>query len=145
MKAMAPWSGMTGLKREMDELLERFFEPRGDLFAGMGDWRPQIDVSETKDAIVVKAEVPGIEPKEIAVTLEGDVLTIKGEKRQEQEEKDEKYYRVERSYGGFARSFRLPVAVDAGKVAAAFKNGVVTVTLPKSAAAKGTTIPIKEA
>jgi HSP20 family protein len=73
------------------------------------------------------------------------VLTIKGEKAKEKEEKDEHYHRVERSYGAFARSMRLPAAVEASKVTAGFKDGVLTVTLPKTPAAKGTTIPIKAA
>ena len=71
------------------------------------------------------------------------VLTIKGEKRQEKEEKDEHYFRMERSYGGFVRSIRLPVPVDGSKVSATFKNGLLTVRLPKTPAAKGTTIPVK--
>lgn len=142
MRALAPWTG-TGLKREMDRLFERFFESPWAEMPALGDWTPALDVTEGKDAIVVKAEVPGVEPKEIAVSLEGDLLTIKGEKEQRKEDKDERQHRVERSWGAFVRSVRLPAPVDAGKVTAAFKNGVVTVTLPKAPGAKGTTIPIK--
>ena len=76
-------------------------------------------------------------------SLQENLLTIKGEKKQENEEKDEHYHRIERSYGAFTRSLRLPIAVDANKVTAAVKNGVLTITLPKTPAAKGTTIPIK--
>lgn len=100
-------------------------------------------MTEGKEAITVKAELPGLEPKEIAVSLEGDLLTIKGEKEQKKEEKDERQHRVERSWGAFMRSVRLPAPVDGSKVTATFKNGVVTVTLPKAPGAKGTTIPIK--
>ena len=111
----------------------------------MGEWAPALDVSETKDAVMVKAEVPGMDPKEIQLSLEDQLLTLKGEKKQEKEEKDEKehYYRSERSYGAFVRTVRLPATVDGSKVTATFKNGLLKVTLPKAATAKGTTIPIK--
>ena len=84
-----------------------------------------------------------VESKDIAIALQEQLLTIKGEKKQEKEEKDERHHRMERSYGAFTRSIRLPVGVDGSKVTAVFKNGLLTVTLPKTAAAKGTTIPIK--
>jgi HSP20 family protein len=127
----------------MDRLFDRFFEPPWTESMGLGDWTPALDVTEGKDAITVTAEVAGVEPKDITVSLEGDVLTIKGEKEQKKEEKDERYHRVERSWGAFVRSVRLPASVDSGKVNAAFKNGVVTITLPKAPGAKGTTIPVK--
>jgi HSP20 family protein len=92
---------------------------------------------------MVKAEIPGMDPKEIQLSLQDQVLTLKGEKKQEKEEKDEHYYRAERSYGTFVRAVRLPTPVDGSKVAATFKNGLLTVTLPKAPTAKGTTIPIK--
>jgi HSP20 family protein len=98
-----------------------------------------VDVSETKDAVVVKAEIPGVEQKDITVSLQDQVLTIKGEKHRE----DEKYHRVERSWGAFTRSFRMPVAVAGDKVTATFKDGTLTVMLPKAAEAKGTMIPVK--
>jgi HSP20 family protein len=142
MRALAPWTG-TGLKREMDRLFERFFEAPWAELPALGDWTPALDLTEGKDAITVKAELPGVEPPAIAVTIEGDVLTIKGEKEQKKEQKDERLHRVERSWGAFMRSIRLPAPVDAGKVTATFKNGVVTITLPKAPGAKGTTIPIK--
>jgi HSP20 family protein len=140
MKALTPWTGMQALKQEMERLFDRFDLPDWPSF---GDWSPKLDVAETKDALVVKAEVPGIDPKEVELTLQGDVLAIKGEKKREKEEKDEHRYRVECSYGAFTRAVRLPVAVDAAKVTATFKNGVLTVKLPKGAGAKGTAIPIK--
>jgi len=102
-----------------------------------------MDISETKDSLVAKVEVPGMDPKDIHISLQEDLLTIKGEKKQEKEEKDEHYHRVERAYGGFTRSVRLPVAVDASKVTASFKNGLLTITLPKTPSARGTTIPVK--
>jgi HSP20 family protein len=144
MRALTPWGGLT-LRREMDRMFDRFFEPRLEESEAGGEWAPKIDMSETKEALVVKAEIPGVEQKDIQVMLHGEMLTIKGEKQHEKEEKDEHYHRVERSYGAFARSFRLPAVVDGAKVTAAFKDGVLTVTLPKAPSAKGTTIPIKAA
>lgn len=143
MAEITPW---TGFKREMDRLFDRM---RGDwelpALKPIGEWMPSLDVTEGKDAYVVKAEVPGIEPKEVQVSVDDGVLTIKGEKRQEKEEKAEKaehYYRAECSYGAFARSVRLPGPVDGGKVSASMKNGVLVITLPKTAAAKGTEIRV---
>lgn len=144
MNAMTPWTGLGTLKQEMDRLVERFFEPRLEEFPAFAGWAPKLDVSETKDAIVVKAETAGVDPKDIQISLQEQLLTIKGEKRQEKDDKDEQYHRMERSYGSFARSLRLHVPVDAGKVNASFKNGLLTITLPKTPAAKGTMIPVKE-
>jgi len=143
MRALTPWTGMTNFKQEMDRMLERVFEGKWDESPAVGDWAPSMDLSETKDSLVVKVEAPGMDQKDIQISLQENLLTIKGEKRQEKEEKDERYHRVERSYGSFTRSVRLPVGVDASKVTATFKNGLLTVTMPKTVAAKGTTIPIK--
>jgi HSP20 family protein len=130
----------------MDRLFDRFLGPEGgELSATLGEWVPSLDVSETKEAVVVKAEVPGTDPKDIHVTLQENFLTINGEKKQEKEEKDERHHRIERSYGAFTRSLRLPVAVDASKVDAKFKNGLLTVTLTKAPGAKGTAVPVKAA
>ena len=142
MRALSPWTG-TGLKHEMDRLFERFFEAPWAELPAMGAWSPPLDLTESKDAVTVKAELPGVEAKDVAVSLEGDVLTIKGEKDQKKEEKDERQHRVERSWGAFMRSVRLPAPADGSKVTATFKNGVITVTLPKAPGAKGTTIPVK--
>jgi HSP20 family protein len=127
----------------MDRLFERFFDSPWAELPALGEWNPALDVTEGKDAVTVKAELPGVDAKDVGVSLEGDVLTIKGEKEQKKEEKDERQHRVERSWGAFMRSVRLPAPVDNSKVTASFKNGVVTITLPKAAGAKGTTIPIK--
>jgi len=144
MRALTPWTGLTTLQKEIDRLFERFFEPRWDEFPALaGEWAPSLDLSETKDALVVKAEVPGMDPQDIQVSLQEQFLTIKGEKKLEKEEKDERYHRVERAHGAFTRAVRLPVMVDAEKVTATFKHGVLTVKLPKTPTAKGTTIPIK--
>ena len=143
MRALAPWRGMETLRQEMERVFDRFFEPRWDELEAVGAWAPKLDFSETKDAFVVKAEVPGVEQKDISVSIQDQMLTIKGEKHKEKEEKDEKYHRVERSWGAFARTIALPAGVDTGKVDATFKDGVLSVKLPKTPAAKGTTIPVK--
>ena len=98
---------------------------------------------DSLDSIADDLYQKAMEEKDIQVSLQENLLTIKGEKKQEKEAKDEHYHRVERSYGSFTRAVRLPVAVDASKVTASFKNGLLTVTLPKTPAAKGTMIPIK--
>ena len=145
MRALTPWTGMTSLRKEMDRLFDRFLEPVWPELPAMTEWEPKVDLSENKDAVVVKAELPGVEQKDINVSLQEGMLTIKGEKQSEKEEKDQRFHRMERSYGAFFRSLRLPATVDASKVTAAFKDGVVTITLPKVPEAKGTTIPIKTA
>lgn len=145
MRALMPWTGMTSLRKDMDRLFDRFGEPAWPQMPTLAEWEPTVDVSEDKDTVTVKAELPGVEQKDIAVSLQDGVLTIKGDKHAEKEEKGKHYHRVERSYGSFYRAMRLPAAVEADKVAAAFKDGVVTITLPKATEAKGTTIPVKAA
>jgi HSP20 family protein len=129
----------------MDRLFDRFFESGWRELPAMGEWAPTVDVTEDKDAVTVTAELPGVEQKDIGVSLQDGVLTIKGEKNAEKEEKDKRRHRVERSYGMFSRSIRLPSAVETDKVTATFKDGVVTIALPKTPGAKGTTIPVKAA
>jgi len=145
MRALMPWTGMTSLRKEMDRLFDRFVEPMSVEMPMLSEWEPTVDISEDKDTVTVKAELPGVEQKDIAVSLQDGVLTIKGDKQAEKEEKGKHYHRVERSYGSFFRAVRLPTAVEAGKVSAAFKDGVVTITLPKAPEAKGTMIPVKAA
>jgi HSP20 family protein len=139
MRALLPENGVTTFKKEMDRLFDRFWEGNET----QGIWEPRLDVSETKEAFCIKAEIPGIDPKEIQVNLENGVLVLRGEKKQEVEKKEERFYRSERMYGTFVRSLRLPTPVDGTKVIASFKHGLLTVTLPKAAEAMGHTIPIK--
>jgi HSP20 family protein len=143
MRALAPWAGMGLFKGEMDRLLDRFLEPRLGAFELVGEWMPKLDLSETKDAYVAKLEVPGVEPKEINVSIRDGLLVMTGEKTREEEEKNEKFYRAERAWGAFTRTVPLPGPVDTEKTTAAFKDGVLTVMLPKMAAAKGSFIPVK--
>jgi HSP20 family protein len=142
MLELAPRTGWGELKYEVDRLLDLLEPGDGDAFT-LGEWAPKLDLCETKDALVVRAEVPTIDPKDINLTIKEGVLTIKGEKKAETEDKNEKYFRIERTYGTFTRRVLLPMPVDEGKVDATFKNGLLTVTLPKTPLAKGTAIPIK--
>ena len=144
MRALLPPNGVTSLRREMDRLFDRIWEGGlPEVTMPLGEWTPAIDVFEMEENIVVKAEIPGIEPKDVQVTLNNQLLQISGEKKYEKELKDEKFYRMERASGSFARTVNLPKPVDGSKVSALFKNGILTVTLPKTAAAKGSMSPIK--
>ncbi|HHT9120465.1 MAG TPA: Hsp20/alpha crystallin family protein [Candidatus Hypogeohydataceae bacterium YC41] len=132
---------ITALQREMDRLFDEFFR-RGGL---MREWRwaPAVDVVETPDTVIVRAELPGIDPKDVDISVSGDTLTIKGEKKEEKEEKGKTFYRMERSYGAFVRSIELPTPVEADKAKADYKNGVLEITLPKVEQVKAKKIPIK--
>jgi HSP20 family protein len=143
LNALAPRAGFETLRDQMD----RFFAGFGDWgppeMRPLGDWNPKLDFSETKDAWVVRVEAPGVDPKEIEVLFENGMLTIKGEKEIEKGAKEEQFYRMERSYGAFVRTLRLPAAVDGSRVTATFKNGLLMVTLPKALGAKANPIPVK--
>jgi HSP20 family protein len=132
----------------MDRLFEDFFggESQGSLVPMGGEWgtfSPQVDVSETEDEIKVSAELPGLDQEDVDVSLTNGTLLIRGEKREEKEEKGESYYRSERAYGAFRRDIPLPSAVDVEQVDAVFKNGVLTVTLPKTEGAKTKKVTVK--
>jgi HSP20 family protein len=143
-REVAPFSDFERMRREMDRLWESFYEGGLRKRAGeTGEWLPSLDVAETKNEIVVKAEVPGMDPKDIDISLSDGVLTIKGEKKQDREEKEEDYHLIERSYGTFTRSVQLPKGVQGNKVSASYKDGVLKVTLPKSEEAKKKEVKIK--
>jgi HSP20 family protein len=127
----------------MDDLWNRFLGETPFSRAFTEEWLPSADISETKDNLLIKAELPGLDPKDINVSVSGDLLTIKGEKKKEEEEKDEHHYFMERYYGSFQRSFRLPVNVQGDKVEATFDKGVLNITLPKSEEAKKKEIEVK--
>lgn len=143
MNALVPVPALNTLKREMDRLFDRLWDDDTKEFPVIGEWTPALDLSETKDAITARVEIPGIEPKDVHVTLQDQMLTIRGEKKIELEEKGSTYFRHERSHGTFTRMIRLPANVENAKVQATFKNGVLTVVLPKTPEAKGAEIPVK--
>jgi HSP20 family protein len=151
------WQPFESLRREIDHLFENFgrqlWSPSLGSLAepfrravGRGA-TPATDVTDTASAYQISAELPGMEDKNVSVSLANGQLTIKGEKREEKEEKRKDYYVQERHFGSYERSFRLPEDVDVEKISATFKNGVLTVTLPKTAEAQkpAKTIDVKAA
>ena len=139
-----PFREVSRLRSEMDRLWDEYFGAGRRAFRPMEEaWLPAVDVSETGDKITVKAEIPGMEAKDIDISMVGDTLVIKGEKKAEKEGKDENYHMVERSYGSFSRSMKLPATVDPDKVDASYKNGVLTIVLPKKEEVKPKPIEIK--
>jgi len=153
-KAVTPWRPFATLprwEREMDRMMEDFFGRRFRPLwperwfgtEGLEVSAPAVDLFEDKDDIVVKAEIPGMDKDNIEVNLTDHMLTIKGEKKKEEEVKKENYYRAERSYGSFVRTLELPKEVHADKVKATFKNGVLEVRLPKTEQAKAKEIKVK--
>jgi HSP20 family protein len=127
--------------RELNRLAG-FMGPRGEAPLSTTAWNPAVDIFENETEIVIKAELPGLEPKDIELGLEDNVLTIKGERRFEKDAKEENYHRVEREYGLFSRSFSLPAGVKEDKITAEFKNGLLRIVLPKKEEAKAKTIKI---
>ena len=153
-KAVAPWRPFMGLTRwesEMDRMMDDFFGRRmrpwlPERWLRGGDTEittPAVDVYEEKDEIVVKAELPGMEKNDIEVNISDSELTLKGEKKKEEKIEEEDYFRCERSYGSFVRSVELPTGVQADKVKASFKNGILEVRLPKTEEAKTKEIKVK--
>ena len=141
-----PFREVSRLRREMDHLWDDYFgSGRRGLKPLQAEFSPAVDVTETAEAVVVKAEVPGMDAKEINISVTGDVLTIKGEKKSEREEKEENYHLVERRYGSFSRSLALPAGVDMDKIEAKYDKGVLTVTCPKKEEVKPKPIEIKTA
>jgi len=138
------------LQREMNSLFDNFFrgfEPaqRGNACGFAGGFMPSIDVKENEKEFIIKAELPGVEEKDIEVTVTNDSVTIKGEKKEEKEDKDKNYYYMERSYGSFSRVIPLDAETEAGKAEARFKNGILDIKIPKNQSAEttGTKVPIK--
>lgn len=141
-------TALSRLHDEVDHLFSRFFDdPFGGTLGSTGDavWAPLLDVSEMDDEIQVRAEIPGIDPKEFDISVTGNILTISGEKREESEERKGNVYRAERRFGSFRRSVTLPENVDTEKVSADYDRGVLTVHLPKSEKAVAKRIPVSVA
>ncbi len=137
-------NSLNRLHRDMNDLWQRFFDGESPLAsAGQAEFLPSVNVVENDDAIEVTAEVPGMKPEDIKISLTGDVLTIKGEKTEQKEETQGNYHLIERQFGTFKRSFRLPAEVDHEKLKAKSKDGVLTIVLPKVQKAGSTTIEVK--
>ncbi len=134
----APWR-----IRRINNPFDTFFNELAPFDRNEGIFNPNLDVSENDNAYTVSIELPGLDEEAINVSLEKNVLTISGEKKDETEDKGENYHRIERRYGSFKRSVALPAAIEADNIDATFKNGVLTVVLPKSAEAQAKKIAVK--
>lgn len=125
---MLPWFRAGDIQREFDRLF-------GDIGKDFGmfrkDWAPAVDLSETDDAYLIEADVPGIKQQDIQLEVDGQIVTIKGERKEEVEQDEDRYHRVERHSGAFRRAIRIPGVFDADAAKATFENGVLRVTLPK--------------
>ena len=153
MSELVPWARMEEERfpslfrgrffREFDDLMHRFFKEEPFFTGRAQTFQPAIDVSETDEEFVVKGEIPGIDPKELDVSVTGQVLTIKGEKQEEKEEKDEGTYRKERRFGSFSRSITIPCEIQEDKIEAKFQNGVISLRLPKKETTKKRSIQIE--
>ena len=122
---------------------DRFFDEWMPSLKEEGRWMPAFDISETEEHILVKADLPGMDAKDLDISITENVLTVKGEKKEEHEEKKEHYHRMERRVGSFCRSFMLPGEVESDGVEAEYKDGVLHLTIPKSEAAKPKKIEVK--
>jgi HSP20 family protein len=147
MRGLIPWRRTTGLlepfRQEMEEVFERFFGPEEPGSGAAKVWAPRVDVEETDREILVRADLPGVDPKDVEVTVAEGVLVLKGEKKQEKEEKTKTYHRVERFVGGFYREVPLPAGAEPEKITATSSKGVVTVTIPKTPEAQPKKIAIQ--
>ncbi|HEX6941005.1 MAG TPA: Hsp20/alpha crystallin family protein [Longimicrobiales bacterium] len=138
---VSPWDALRDMREQMDDLLRSTF--RGPFMRG-AEFEPPVDITERDDALVLTAELPGMRREDVDVELENNVLTIRGEKKEEREEKRGERFLYERRYGSFSRSFTLPRAVDPDRISARFSNGVLTVTMPKMPEARGKRIEVEE-
>lgn len=138
-----PFRDLLSIQDEMNQLFSRTLGRGGEGETATRRWAPPVDIAERKDAYVITAEVPGVEPEEIQVSLEDGALTIAGEREQTQESSDEQFHRVERRYGAFRRSIMLPRQVKADAIGASYDNGVLTVVVPKAEEAKPKKISVQ--
>jgi HSP20 family protein len=142
-----PFRDLMGLQERMNRLFDESFRGIGrggadDDWALGGSWAPAVDIYHQDSNIVLKAEVPGMDPKDVDIRVENNVLTLRGERKFDESVKKENYHRVERTYGSFTRSFTLPNVVDTSNIKAEYKDGVLRVTLPTKEEAKPRQISI---
>jgi len=141
-----PFRDLTVMRRTMDDLFNRTFAGYvGDADSGetMASWTPARDVVETEDRVLLRAELPGLTENDVEITVENNVLSLRGEKKFEHEETEGAYRRIESRYGSFYRSFTLPSTVDQERIGASFRNGVLEITLPKAEKAKPKKIAVQ--
>ena len=143
-RELATWpSDLFGIQRETNRMFDGFFRSTQDEDYTLSSWTPAVDITEHDDEYSVKVELPGVNKDDVKLTLENNILTIRGEKKQEKETKKENYHRIERCYGSFQRSFTLPNAIKSERIDASFKDGILTVILPKAEEAKPKQIEVK--
>jgi len=143
-RELATWpSDLFGIQREMNRMFDGFFRGTRDEEASLMSWTPAVDIAEHENEYVVNVELPGVNKDDVKITLESNILTIRGEKKEEKEAKKENYHRIERSYGAFQRSFNLPTTVKSDKIDAVYNNGVLSISLPKAEEAKPKRIEVK--
>ena len=141
-----PFAGVADLRKEMDQVFGEFFGRTPFAMAATeAAWSPLVDIHETQDHILLQVELPGVKQEDIQVSIEGDRLTLKGERKRETEVKQDQYHRVERSYGHFERSVLLPSVVDPNRVKATYRSGVLEIQLPKKEEAKPKEIKVEVA
>jgi HSP20 family protein len=136
-----PFRDMLNLRTDMDRLFKTFFG--GVPEEREGFWAPVIDIEEDNENIMVKAELPGIKKDDIKVTVRDNMLSVSGERKQEKETKEKTFHRIERSYGKFSRTITLPTAVDADRIKATYKDGILNITLPKPESIKPKQIDVE--
>lgn len=136
-----PFRDLINVQNEIDRAFDEFFGRSASEVDG-GLWSPAVDMSEDNDNVYVSVEVPGMTKDSVKITLQDNLLTIRGEKKQETEQKGKNYHRMERSYGSFTRSFSLPTAIQADKIKASYKDGLLNITLPKAEEVKSKEIPV---
>ncbi len=143
LRARRPVGNLFNLHNQMGKVFgDLLGSEEGGMDTESTTWIPTVDISETENGFEIHAELPGVQESDVNVSVTDNLLTIKGEKHQESETDGKNYHRVERRYGGFQRSFTLPRNIETGSINAGFKDGVLTLTIPKAEAAKPTEIPI---
>jgi HSP20 family protein len=138
-----PFSELEDVSYRLNSLFGRLPARAESGQLALSDWTPSVDISETDAAYLIKAEIPEVGKENVKVTLQDGMLTIAGERKQEKEEKNKKFHRIERSFGSFTRSFRVPDDADANAVTAQFKDGMLNVTLPKSGKHESKSVNVK--
>ncbi len=138
-------SDVMNMQREINRMFDSFFRgglPDDEAFVA-SDWIPAVDISEHDTEYLVKLELPGVSKDDVKITMQNNILTVRGEKRKEKESKGSNYHRVERSYGAFQRNFTLPSTVRADRIDASYSDGILTIVLPKAEEARAKQIEVK--
>ena len=142
-KELDPLKELLEFHKEVSSIFDTSFGDLPDRLFQEGTWLPNLDISEDKNNFIVKVDLPGLKQEDIDISVSGNILTIKGERKKEEESKDKNYYRRERFYGIFSRSISLPNYVDTNKIEASYKDGVLEVLIPKTEVAKPKQIKVK--